>query len=179
MPKEWLRSALPSLVWCVLVLVGLMFIEFGGAGRSEAPRATHSLPFDTWLLNGDLRWPGFSGRYIVTPGGVAKDMPVGPSDLADQPVVPGAPPVRLLFSLPVSYADVVKGVNAGTTAQLCGKAPLALGTVTVTFVRCAADGTTDCSAVVEVPASAAADLVGKGVKDGTWISELHLAPTCK
>jgi hypothetical protein len=176
---DWLKPAVPSLAWCVLVLGGIVLIEFGGPRMPEVPRAARTLPVNTWLFGGDLLRPEFSGRYIVAPGGVAKDKPVESQDVADQPVLPRPPPIRLLLSLPVSYRDIVTGINAGATVRLCGKPPLALGAVTVTFVRCAVSGVTDCSAVIEVPPGTAADLAGKGLNNGTWNSELHLAPTCQ
>jgi len=179
--KAWeiVKPALPSLVWGVLVLAGVVVLVFFSGERKPAwPTATRTLPANTYLVTGELQQAGLSGRYIIAPGGVKQGDPVRPQDIGDQPQLPPAPPVKLLLSLPLAYTDVVTGTNAASTAQLCGKAPLSFGSVAVDVVRCDQSDKPTCSAIVEVPPAAAADLAAEGLKDTNSTSELHLAATC-
>ncbi len=175
-----LWRALPSVLWFGLVLGGLAFINWGPSAKPPlGPIAARFLPTNTYIVSGDLVLDGFTNRYIITPEGVPQGRTIRPQDVADQPVIPAAPPVRLLLSLPVTRAMVAAGLNAGKMAQLCGKAPEAIGTVTVLSLRCGGGGPGEaCTAVIEFPLETAGDLAAKGLKDKAQVKDLRLADKC-
>lgn len=174
-----LRS-ISVIVWCVLVLAGVAYLGFtSDRGAKSGVVAKRQLPKNTLVLAGDIEQPEFVNRYVVAPAGVDKGAVLRPEHVADQPILPEVPPPKLLLSLAVPRADVVKGINAGSKLKLCGKAPLAYGDVTVLAVRCDSNNTgASCSAIVELPGNAAGDVATKGLKDQTSTGEMHLAASC-
>lgn len=171
--------AVSTIAWCALVGLGVgAILIFQNRGDKQGPVAARALPKNTLVLSGDLTNPGFTGRYVVAPDGIKKDATLRLQDVADQPLLPEAPPVKLLLSLPIARSAMVGGVNAGSTMQLCGKAPLSFGAVTIHTIGCDR-AAANCSAVVELPSSAAADFAVKGLKDQTSAGELRLAASCE
>jgi hypothetical protein len=76
--------------------------------------------------------------------------------------------------------SVTGGVNAGSKIRLCGKAPTSFGDVTVQAVRCDyGEAATNCSAIIELPGSAVADVAAKALKDESSSKELRLSATCE
>ena len=173
----WVRMG-PAIVWCVLVLGGVAFLVVGH--RKDAPGGpvpARHLPTNTLLLPGDLTQPGFTGRYIVAPKGVDPVKALQRSDVADRPTWSAASPAQLLLRLQVPWTTISSGINAGSSVQLCGKAPPTFGTVTVQWIRCGEPGAS-CAAFIEIPSTAAAKIAAEGLKDQASTSELHLATTC-
>jgi hypothetical protein len=165
------------IIWCGLVLIGLIVLLPGSYRTIKSgPVATRLLPRNTLLLPSETENPGFTYRYIVAKDGVKKGEALRPEDVADQPVLLEAPPAKLLLLLPLPRASVAGGFNAGSKVRLCGKAAVAFGEVTIQAVRCDADAS--CAAAIELPVSAAGDVVAKGLKDQTSTSELRLSTTC-
>jgi hypothetical protein len=166
------------IAWVVLVIVGVLVLTFcSDRGGKPGVVTKRDLPRNTLVQAGDIDQPAFVNRYVVAPGGVSKGAALRPEDVADQPILPEVAPPKLLLSLSVPRADVVKGINAGSKFKLCGKAPLAYGDIAVIAVRCGSSGAT-CSALVELPTSAAADVASKGLKDQASIAEMRLAASC-
>ena len=95
--------------------------------------------------------------------------------MGDQPVLIEASTVKLMLSVPLARGAVNSGVNAGSKTELCGESPLSYGPVVVRAVHCDFGVTAaDCIAAVELPNDKAGDIVSKGFKDQTIISELRL-----
>jgi hypothetical protein len=164
------------IIWCVLIAGGVLLIVFGPQPESAGPIATRALPVNTLVLPTDVKYEGYIGRYVVAADGIKEGARLRPQDVANLPTVP---PIKLLLTLPLRRAMVLDGVNAGSKVQLCGKAPLAFGTVTVQTVHCSAFGVGgDCTSLVEVPAAIGADIATKGLKDQSSAAELRLATTC-
>jgi hypothetical protein len=174
------RVVKAMLVWCLLVLAGVIFIVFWGSDRNtkHAPIASRPLPKNTLLLSSDMTNPGFTGRYIVAPNGVKLGAALRPEDVADQPNLLEPQP-KLLLSLPVPQTAVAGGLNAGSKVQLCGKAPLSFGPVITQALRCELDKpAADCAVIVELPSDAVSEVAAKGFKDEASIKELRLSATC-
>jgi hypothetical protein len=169
------------IAWILLVIGGLCILTFcSDRGGKSSVVTRRDLPRNTLVQASDIEQPTFVNRYVVAPAGVSKGAALRPEDVADQPVLPELAPAKLLLSLSVPRADVVKGINAGSKLKLCGKAPLAYGEVTVLAVRCGSNGTSaTCSTLVELPTSAGADVATKGLKDQASTMEMHLAADCR
>lgn len=167
----------PIVVWCILILAGTVFLVWSRPG--SAPTASRALPINTYLMPGDLSYPGYDGRYVVAPKGLVAGATLRPADVADQPSLIDGPHGRLLLLVNVDRAAVVGGLNAGSNTQLCGKPPTAYGGVTVQAVRCEADRTAPrCVAVIDLAKAIAAEVVAKALKDQSTTTELRLATKC-
>ena len=167
------------IVWCTLVLVGVLVIVLGpGQPDPAGPVASQALPRNTWLKPGVLTLPGYSGRYVVANAGVQKGVALRPKDVADQPMLLQPPAVKLLLTLPVPPATIADGLNAGSKLKLCGKAAAQIASVTVEAIGCDAAATAQaCTAIVEWQTGDAA-AVAAAVKDQR--DDLRLFPdTCK
>ena len=76
------------IVWCTLVLVGVLVIVLGpGQPDPAGPVASQALPRNTWLKPGVLTVPDYSGRYVVAQAGIPKGTALRPDDMADQPML--------------------------------------------------------------------------------------------
>jgi hypothetical protein len=166
-------------IWCALILIGVCVMIFAtNRNTKPGPTATRFLPANTFLTPGDLQISGFTGRYVVSPIGVQKDAELRSEDVGDAPLLTQSS-VKLMLSVPILRSAVQGGVNAGRKLQLCGTASHSFGSVSVLAVHCnSADLAESCSAVVEVPGTAAGDLADKGLKDQTSLGNLHLAAAC-
>lgn len=158
-----LRRVLPMLVWCVLVVIGILAV--GWRGDQPGPVAARKLPLNTLLLKGDLVPDAFAGRYVVRPpDGVPAGLALHLRDVAEQPVMPSSLEVGAYISVPVAAEEIAYGVNAQATAQLCDKDRAHLATVQIVVVRCdrapPAPGV-DCFALARVPDTEATKLAGK------------------
>jgi hypothetical protein len=168
----------PMLVWCLLVLAGLLVLVWG-PDRKPSPIASRTLARNTLLLPADVTYPGFVGRYVAAPDGVKQGAVLRASDIADQPALLDGPQGKLLLSVSISRAAVLAGLNAGSALQLCGKAPVSYGAVTIQAIRCDADKPgSSCASLVDVPTTIAGDLATKVLKDQTATNELRLAASC-
>jgi hypothetical protein len=167
----------PIAVWCLLVLVGTIFLTL--FGRPQGPVASRILPMNTYIIPGDLTYPGYDGRYIVAPKGLTQGATLQTGDTADQPNLLDGSQGKLLLLVNVDRSVILGGLNAGGTTLLCGNAPAAYGAVTVQAVRCEADKSNNrCIAMVDLPKASAGDVVAKGLKDQTATTDLRLATKC-
>lgn len=167
----------PMIVWCVLVLLGTIFLVF--FGKPQGPFASRPLPLNTYLFPGDLSYSGYDGRYIAAPKGLAQGATVSPADLGDQPNLLDGPQGKLSLLVNVDRSVVSGGLNASSDIQLCGAKTLSYVAVAVQAVRCETDKNNNrCTAMVELPKAGAGDVVTKALKDPTTIGELRLAKKC-
>jgi hypothetical protein len=168
------------LSWVGIVLFGLALLIFIRPQQPAAPApnatAAADLPLNT-LLRGDLQNPGFSGRYIVAAAGVKAGNLIKAQDVGDAPIPPGAPPAKLLLIIPVEGTANSIDLQVGSKHKLCSASPDELATVTVQFVHCA-DGDDHCSATLEVPLYAAANVAAGGLNADESVNALHLADSC-
>jgi hypothetical protein len=165
------------VAWCLLVLIGTLFLIF--YGKPQGPVASRLLPPNTYLLPTDLSYSGYDGRYIVAAKGVAQGATVSPADLGDQPNLLDGAQGRLSLLVNVDHSAAAGVLNAGSNTQLCGKKPMAYGAVTVQAVRCEKDKDNNrCMAMVELVNAGAGDVAAKALKDAETIKELRLARKC-
>ena len=168
----------PILVWCLLVLTGLLVLVWG-PDRKPSSTASRTLARNTLLLPADVTYPGFSGRYVAAPDGVKQGAILRASDIADQPALLDGPQGRLLLSVSISRVAVLGGLNAGSAVHLCGKAPASYGSVTIQAVRCDPDkSAASCATLVDLPKTIAGDLAAKVLNDQAATNELRLAANC-
>lgn len=168
---------IPMAVWCLLVLIGTLFLIF--FGRPQGPVASHALPVNTYLFPGDLSYSGYDGRYVAAPKGLMQNATVSPADLADQPNLLEGSQGRLSLLVNVDRSSVSGGLNASGNTQLCGAKTTDYGAVTVQAVRCETDKSNNrCIAMIELPKAGAGEMAAKALKDQATMSELRLAKKC-
>ncbi len=168
-------------IWGLLILIGVLIIVIvPGEKANPGPIAARFLPRNTLLLPSELTDPGYTSRYVIAQDGIKQGVALRPGDVADQPMLLEAPPVKLMLTLPLPVVSVTGGVNAGSKIRLCGKAPTSFGDVTVQAVRCDyGEAATNCAAIIELPGSAVADVAAKALKDESSSKELRLSATCE
>lgn len=177
--RLFIRRMLPTFVWCLMVLIGVLVLVFGQT-KPPGPVAKRPLPMNTLLMKNDLVPDDFSNRYVVVPNGIPVGTPLRPQDVAVQPVLPAGLAHGTYFSLPAAAYDISDGLNAGAAVPLCGKGGRVFGMAQVLVVRCDPDGPgVSCSALVQVDDKVGSDLAANGIKAQTSAKDLTLSLRCK
>jgi hypothetical protein len=181
--SDVLVRVIPSLAWCVMVLIGVYFITSSGKTPEEPLGVVvgQKLPANFYFLARDKTAANAAGSYVASPKGAKVGAVLRRGDLADRPGIPVFRQSKFLLSAPVAPAAIRAGLNAGARPRICGKGGTSYGDATIQFVACDCNAESEvfCAAVVETSDLAGLEGLGKAVKDPAALSEIHVAEACK
>lgn len=131
--SDALARAIPTLLWCAMVVAGVYFITSSGKPPEEPLGAVvgQKLPANFYFLSGDNALANAAGRYVASPRGAEVGAVLRHGDLADRPAIPIFREPKFLLSAPVAPAAIRAGLNAGSPAHICGKSEKSYGDVTI------------------------------------------------